>query len=56
MFLKHLESQIRHLGSSIHDLFDYVCGTSAGEYIMSIFCKAKRDIGGLIAIGIFLMH
>ncbi|KAF5845605.1 hypothetical protein GGP41_009361 [Bipolaris sorokiniana] len=41
MFLKHLESQIKHLGGPIHDLFDYVCGTSAG---------------GLIAIGIFLMH
>ncbi|CAI6338123.1 unnamed protein product [Periconia digitata] len=40
-FLSYLEKEYDYLGCSFHDFFDYICGTSAG---------------GLIAIGIFLMH
>jgi hypothetical protein len=30
-FLQHLEQEIKFLGCNIQDMFDYVCGTSAGK-------------------------
>jgi hypothetical protein len=59
VFLQHLENDLKPLGCDLWDMFDYVGGTSAGELMtLSPCCVLKliNRLGGLIAIGIFLMH
>jgi hypothetical protein len=56
-FLQSLNSELHTFNSDINDHFDYVCGTSAGMKRNSdIYMVLTPYIGGLIAIGVFLMH
>lgn len=56
--LDHLDQELRFLGSPVRELFDYVCGTSAGESGIDnyVILVTEMCLGGLVTIGVFLMQ